>query len=90
MIQSLYIVTEARGEPVLQKHWRGVVHRGAVDLFWSEVQKAGSPQDVLPVIATPKYYIVSISRHGLFYVTTVQMEFPPLMVIEFLHRYILI
>jgi AP-3 complex subunit mu len=85
MIQSLFILNGA-GEQFFQKHWRGVVHRGAPDLFWAEVSRARHPRDVPPVLVTAKYTLLHIQRAGLYLLATVQRELPPLLVFEFLHR----
>jgi len=43
-------------------------------------------QDVPPVIATSKYYLVSTLRENNFLLATTTAETPPLVAIEFLHR----
>lgn len=48
--------------------------------------KQSSPQDVNPILTTPKYYLIHIQRGGLFFLSVVSMEVSPLLVVEFLHR----
>ena len=43
-------------------------------------------QNVPPVLSTPHHYLVSIQRNGISLVAACKQEFPPLFVIEFLHR----
>lgn len=48
---------------VIEKHYRGIVSRQIAEQFWDEVQKV-SPffSELLPVIATAKYYLIHILR----------------------------
>lgn len=85
MIQSLFIIN-SKGDVLIEKHWRGVAPRTICDLFWDEVSKASSPEETLPVIATPKGYLVHIQANSLFLLTVVQAEIAPLLVIDFLNR----
>ena len=39
-----------------------------------------------PVIPTPKYYLIHITRNDLSFLSTVQKETPPLLVLEIQHR----
>jgi len=72
----------------MEKHWRGVLNRSICDFFWEEVTKAPSKEEVLPVISTAKHYLIHIYRNDLFFLSVVNAEFPPLLVLEFLHRLI--
>ncbi|CAD7087337.1 unnamed protein product [Hermetia illucens] len=83
MIHSLFIINSS-GDVFLEKHWRSVVSRSVCDYFL-DAQRT-SPNDVPPVIATPHYYLVTIQRSGISLVAACKQEFPPLFVIEFLHR----
>ncbi|XP_055380345.1 AP-3 complex subunit mu-1 [Condylostylus longicornis] len=83
MIHSLFIINSS-GDVFLEKHWRSVVSRSVCDYF-IEAQRS-SPLDVPPVIATPHHYLVTIQRGGISMVGVCKQEFPPLFVIEFLHR----
>jgi len=87
MIQSLFILNDS-GNIVMEKHWRGVLNRSICDFFWEEVTKAPSKEEVLPVISTAKHYLIHIYRNDLFFLSVVNAEFPPLLVLEFLHRLI--
>ena len=40
----------------------------------------------MPVIETPKYFIVNVLRSNLFFLCVLRSESPPLLVVEFLHR----
>jgi AP-3 complex subunit mu len=50
--------------------------------------QANTPHDVPPIISTPHYYLITIYRCEIYFVSAVQSEVPPLFVIEFLHRVI--
>jgi len=54
-----------------------------VFFFWEEVTKAPSKEEVLPVISTAKHYLIHIYRNDLFFLSVVNAEFPPLLVLEF-------
>lgn len=85
MIKSLFILNRS-GEVLIEKHWRGVTRRDVAEYFWDEVTKYKSTKDVPPVITTPMYYLISVIRHGLFFLACVSSEVAPLEVIELLHR----
>jgi hypothetical protein len=68
----------------IEKHYRGTISRAVCDEFWKFVSKAGSATEVLPIIPTPKCYLVHVQRGGLFFLAIVQGETPPLLVLEFL------
>lgn len=70
----------------IEKHYRGVMPRTICETFWQHVTKAPTPADVSPVIATPKCYLIHIQRNRLFFLAVVQLETPPLLVLEFLNR----
>jgi hypothetical protein len=56
------------------------------DYFWEEVSKASNPNEVLPVIQTPKYYLIHVQRNSMFFLAVVSTETAPLLVVEFLQR----
>jgi len=85
MIHSIFILNTV-GDIIIEKHYRGLLSRNVCDYFWEEVRKASKPEEVLPVIQTPKYYLIHIQRNGLFLLSIVTQEVPPLLVVEFLHR----
>jgi len=61
--------------------------RVVVDQFWDEVLKY-SPYfaEVPPVITTPRFYLVHLQKHELFFLAIVARDVPPLLVLEFLDR----
>jgi len=72
---------------LIEKHFRGLVSRTVVDLFWDEVQKhAPYFSEVNPVIATQKYYLLHVLAKDLFFLAVVGQDVQPLLVFEFLHR----
>ncbi|CAL8299809.1 unnamed protein product [Merluccius merluccius] len=85
MIHSLFLINPS-GDVFLEKHWRRVVGRSVCDYFFEARERAGGPEDVPPVLQTPHHYLISIYRGGLFFLSVIQAEAPPLFVIEFLHR----
>jgi len=84
MIQSLFILNSA-GDIIIEKHYRGLISRNVCEYFWDEVTK-GNPEEVLPVITTPKYYLVHVCRDGLYFLSVIATEVSPLLAVEFLHR----
>eukprot|EP01127_Copromyxa_protea_P005529 TRINITY_DN15451_c0_g1_i1.p1 TRINITY_DN15451_c0_g1~~TRINITY_DN15451_c0_g1_i1.p1 ORF type:complete len:419 (-),score=62.16 TRINITY_DN15451_c0_g1_i1:35-1291(-) len=86
MIQSLFIL-DSSGAIIIEKHFRGIVPRQVADQFWDEAQKV-SPffAELVPVIATAKYYLVHVIRGGLFFLGVVAKDTTPLGVVEFLDR----
>lgn len=85
MIQSLFILTNT-GDILIEKHYRGLLNRNVCDYFMDEVRKAPKPEEVLPIIPTPKYFLIHIQRNGLYFLSIVSTETAPLLVLEFLHR----
>ena len=73
-------------EVIIEKHWRGVTSRAVCDFFWDEVNKYDSKEEMPPVVATSKYYLISIYRDDVFLMVTSTGETQPLLAIEFLHR----
>lgn len=71
---------------MIEKHWRGVTTRAVCDFFWDEVNKYESREEMPPVVATSKYYLISIYREDIFLLVTSTGEIHPLLAIEFLHR----
>jgi AP-3 complex subunit mu len=92
MIPNLFILSGS-GEVLIEKHWRGKVKRNICEVFWEEASKAtGSKKEakseVLPIICTPKYYLVHVLRSDLTFLSAVSKETTPLMIFEELHKMI--
>mmetsp|Transcript_3574 Transcript_3574/g.10768 ORF Transcript_3574/g.10768 Transcript_3574/m.10768 type:complete len:425 (-) Transcript_3574:2141-3415(-) len=85
MINSIFILN-TNGEVIIEKHYRGNVRRGECDLFWAEVLKAESPDDLLPVISTSSGVLIHILRSSLYFVASVKTDVMPIVVVEFLQR----
>eukprot|EP01137_Pigoraptor_chileana_P032627 Opistho-2@22279 len=85
MIHSLFIANGS-GEIFLERHWRGVISRNVCDYFFQALSKSSGPEDVPPVIVTPRAYLLTVYRNQVFFIAVVQSEVPPLFVFEFLHR----
>ena len=66
MIHSLFTINTS-GDVFLEKHWKSVISRSIIDYFFDAQNKAASPQDISPVIATPHHYLISIFRFILFW-----------------------
>eukprot|EP00741_Cyanophora_paradoxa_P006502 tig00001003_g6293.t1 len=84
-LQSLFILSSS-GEAIVEKHWRGVLSRSVCTEFWDNVTKAETHEEVLPIIAATKYYLIHVYKNGLFFLAVVQAELSPLFAIEFLNR----
>ncbi|RIA88129.1 adaptor-related protein complex 3 mu 1 subunit-like protein [Glomus cerebriforme] len=85
MIDSLFVLNTTR-KIIIEKHWRGLINRQVVDYFNDQVSRQSSPEDLPPVISTPKYQLVHIYRSSLTFLSPVSSEVDILLVIEFLHR----
>ncbi|XP_055716510.1 AP-3 complex subunit mu-2 [Phlebotomus papatasi] len=83
MIHSLFIINSS-GDVFLEKHWKSVVPRSVCDYFLDILR--AKPNDIPPIIATPHHYLTCIQRGGVYLLAVCKQEFPPLFVIEFLHR----
>lgn len=70
----------------MEKHWKSVVKKQVCDYFLEAQRKAGSQEDIPPVIQTPHHYLVNIFRNDLYFLAVITSEVSPLFVIEFLHR----
>jgi AP-3 complex subunit mu len=78
---------------VIEKHWRGFVNRSILDYFLEELNSATSSSsstsssiDIPPIITTPKFYLIYVQHNDLFFLSPVQFDVPPLLVLEFLGR----
>ena len=87
MLNSLFIMTHT-GEILIERHYRGLVSRSVAETFFTQHVQSNNPRDVLPVISTAKHYIVHVFKHDLFFVGIVQLETPPMLVTELLHKLI--
>ena len=85
MIQSFFLLNNT-GEVLIEKHWRGITSRAVCDFFWDEVNKYETKEEMPPVVATSKYYLISIYREDVFLLVTSTGETNPLSAMEFLHR----
>ncbi|KAF9994753.1 AP-3 complex subunit mu-2 [Entomortierella chlamydospora] len=92
MIESLFVLSPT-GKVIIEKHWHELIPRRVVDYFNEQVSKAMAAgedvtrEDVLPIIASPKYQLINVYRDGLTYLSPVTKEVDPIMVFEFLHRF---
>ena len=85
MIHSLFMLN-VRKDIFMEKHWKTAIKRSICDYVFDALEKATSPEDLPPVVTSPYHYLISIYRHGLYFVAVVTKEVQPLFVIEFLHR----
>jgi len=86
MLQSFFIMT-FDGEILIEKHWRGRIPRMIVEDWWTVyVNKATSIEEVLPVIATSKYYFVHIITNGLVFVAVLVQDTQIMIVLELLQQ----
>lgn len=74
MIQSIWLIDGVSGDVVLEKHYKGLVGRTSVELFWEQVAKCARRDDVPPIIPTTKYYLVNIYRGGMYFLATLTGE----------------
>lgn len=86
-MDNLFILSSS-GEVLIEKHWQGKVKRSVCELFWEHVTKASSRAELPPVIATPKLYLVHVCRFDLSFLTAIDRETAPLLIIECQHTII--
>ncbi len=58
----------------MEKHWKAVISRSVCDYFFEAQNKATSPSDLPPVIATPHHYLISVYRCNIFFVAVCMSE----------------
>ena len=85
MIQSIFLISPL-GDVFLERHWRKILSRNVLDIFYEAQSQADSPDDIPPVLSGGTFYIMHIYKHSIYFVAVIQGETPPLFVIEFLHR----
>jgi hypothetical protein len=73
---------------LFEKHYCGLIGRNACDLFWEEVQRAESPQEVKPIFSANKFFFMHIQVNKLFFVAVAHQETDALFTIEFLNRFV--
>lgn len=84
-IPNLFILNSS-GDVLIEKHYLGAVKRSVVDLFWEEVSKYDQQKEVIPIITTENYYLINIRRSGLFFLSAINRDVSPLLVIEAQHN----
>lgn len=50
----------SHGDIFMEKHWKTAVKKAVCDYFFEAQEKASSPNDIPPVIATPYHYIIRL------------------------------
>eukprot|EP01125_Pyxidicula_operculata_P001838 TRINITY_DN116_c0_g1_i2.p1 TRINITY_DN116_c0_g1~~TRINITY_DN116_c0_g1_i2.p1 ORF type:complete len:265 (+),score=50.33 TRINITY_DN116_c0_g1_i2:82-876(+) len=85
-MQSFFVI-DSYGSVIIEKHYRGLVSRSVVDKFWDEASKcAPFYNELLPVIATQKYYLIHVQKNDLFFLAVTALDVTPILIIEFLNR----
>ena len=85
VLASLFILNGA-SHTVLEKHWRELVPRRAVDEFWTALQRQGGPSCAPPALQVGRLVLLHVSRGPLLLVGVLERDVPALVVIELLHR----
>ena len=85
-ISLLFCFLFLYSDVLLEKHYKGIINRSGVEFFWDEVMKRGKRDDVPPFLVSPKYYMASIYRDGIYLLALMTGEMQSLFVLEFLHR----
>lgn len=85
MIQSIFLISPL-GDVFLERHWKKILTRNVLDVFYEAQAKSSSPDDLPPVISGGTFYLIHIFKHNIYFVAVLGGECPPLFVIEFLHR----
>mmetsp|Transcript_72947 Transcript_72947/g.116347 ORF Transcript_72947/g.116347 Transcript_72947/m.116347 type:complete len:425 (+) Transcript_72947:76-1350(+) len=83
-IPNLFILNGS-GDVLIEKHYLPITKRSVVELFWEEVSKQDKQTEVAPIITTENYYLISIRRSGLFFLSAVNNDVSPLLILEAQH-----
>ncbi len=83
MIQSLFILNSS-GEVIIEKHWRGNVHRNESIAFWRELVRRGGASSVRPHLPTKRGALIHLQRAGLYFLACATLDAVPLSVSAFL------
>lgn len=83
MIQSLFILNSS-GEVIIEKHWRGNVHRNESIAFWRELVRRGGATSVRPHLPTKRGALIHLHRGGLYFLACATLDAVPLSVTTFL------
>jgi len=73
-------------EVIIEKSWKTEHTRRVCDLFWQEVLKVSSPEELAPLLHFPKFDIAHIYTCGIFLVSTVRNTLQSTSALELLHR----
>ena len=82
---SSFVVLNASGHTVFEKHWRQVLPRAPLNELWQLVQKTGMAS-AAPVQSVGKLSMVHVVRGGMLLVGVLDRDVPALLVVELLHR----
>lgn len=83
MIQSLFILN-ATGEVIIEKHWRGNVHRNESIAFWRELMRRGGAHSISPHLPTKRGALIHLQRSRLYFLACATLNAVPLSVSAFL------
>merc|ERR1719499_1826229 len=85
MFPNLFILNNS-GDVLIESQFCGNVKRSVLDSFWEVVSTFTNQNEVPPVIESGKYYLVNVRRYSLFFLTVVNTDVPPLLIVEALCR----
>lgn len=86
MLESLFIANASTGQVIIEKHWRGEVHRSVIEGFFKDFLGSDNPEEISPVFSTPQYLMVHILKGGLVFLGVVSSDVSPIVLVEFLHQ----
>ena len=87
MFNNLFIISSS-GEVLIEKHWIITnVKRHVCEMFMEYANKVDELKQLDPIIITynTKYYLIHILRNNITYLTVIEKETNPLMIIEIQH-----
>ncbi|GJQ08509.1 hypothetical protein GpartN1_g300.t1 [Galdieria partita] len=85
MLLSLFLIN-SNGEVIIEKSWKTEHTRRVCDLFWQEILKVSSAEELAPLLHFPKFDIAHIYTCGVFLVATVRNTLQSTAALELLHH----
>lgn len=83
MIRTLFILNST-GDVIIEKHWRGNVHRNESIAFWRELVRRGGASGIHPHLPTKRGSLIHLQRSGLYFLACATLDAVPLSVSSFL------
>lgn len=81
-IPNLFLLN-ASGEMLIEKQWLGRFDRDVCDLFFEVTSKESNRADIAPIVPSGPYHFLQTSRNEIFFLTIVDFDTSPALILEF-------